>query len=160
MGTLIEISQNLASHSLVSTSRSSHTVIACERWQICQEIKKAYRLEVCLGLLWISIWVCPNYELESHHVLSPTHITLGKPWQNSKLNCLQIFCGAKPTSPSKKQQKHHYNSVEITKDSSTSLLLYPHTHQKGSIPASLNWRITTGSKSKDIKVLMGGERLF
>lgn len=132
MGTLIEISQNLASHGLTSTSRSSHTIVACKSFQIWQG-KKAYRLDVCLVLLYISIQVCPNYELESHHLLSPTHITLGKPWQNPRLNCLQIFCGAKPTSPLKEQQKHHYHSVEVTKDSSTNLMLYLQTCHKDSI---------------------------
>lgn len=144
MGTLIEISQNLASHSLISTSRSSHTITTCKSFQNWRGKKPT---AACLVLLWISIQVCPNYKLESHHVLSPTHITLGKPWQNPRLNYLQIFCGAKPTSPLKEQQKHHYHSMEEMTNSSTDVILYSQTHNKGSIPTPWNGRITTGSKS-------------
>lgn len=151
MGTLIEISQNLASHSLISNLRSSHTTIACKKLSNLAGKKKSLQVRCILVLLQVSIQVCPNHELQSHHVLSPTHITLGKLWQNPKLNCWQIFVEPCPLH----HQKSSRNTTtslwkQITSDISTNLLSYPLTQRKGSISASLIWRSLQGATAQDI----------
>lgn len=158
MGTLIEISQNLASHSLISNLRSSHTIIACKKLSNLAGKKKKPIGQIHFGFtMSFHSGLSKSRIAKSPCAVSHSYYT-GKTLAKSQTKLLANICGAMPTTPLKKQQKHHHLVVETDN--------LRHLHQPYVLPLDTpqrfhfcfpNLEVTTGSNSpRHYKVLTGG----